>query len=289
MIQTSDILRKVRLLEIRSRRLASQLFTGEYHAAFRGQGMRYREIRDYQPGDDIRFIDWNVSARYGHPFTKVFEEERALQVLFLVDISKSMHAGTVQLKKERAIEIAATLAFSAALNQDQVGAVLFDNQIYKILKPAKGSQQVLLLIRQLLQTESSANHTNYEPAFRAAHQLAGRKGVCFLISDFTGDHLDPGIRAIAKHFDLIGVHIYDPVDQILPEAEILRVQDAEQGQTRLIDTGDAFVRYEYEQDFLRHHEKIKALFRSSGAELVSVRTDDDYIKVLQKFFLKRIR
>ena len=290
MLTTEDILRKVRTLEIKSKRLTNHMFTGEYHSAFKGQGMSYKEVREYQPGDDVRFIDWNVSARYAHPYSKVFEEERELSVFLLIDNSASISCGTqVQRKKDLITELAAVLAFSAANNQDKVGALLFGDKVEKFVAPKKGKQHVLYLVREMLSLDAQSGSTSYAEAFRFFNNAARRKSICFLISDFMGVGFEEAVRVAARKHDVIGIKIYDQLDMKLPDVGLLQVQDAETGEQRLLDTSSKLVRHEYESDFHRHNEHVNDVFRKAGADLLHMRAGEDYVKVLQKFFINRSR
>lgn len=290
MLTTEEILKKVRLLEIKSKRLTNHMFTGEYHSAFKGQGMSYKEVREYQPGDDVRFIDWNVSARYAHPFSKVFEEERELTVFLLVDNSSSMSFGThLQRKKDLVTEIAAVLAFSAVNNQDKVGAILFGQKVEKLIVPKKGKQHTLYIVREMLTKDAAAGATNYTDAFRMFNNFNRRRSICFLISDFLGTGFEEAVRVASGKHDVIGIKIYDALDMKLPEIGLLEVADAETGTKRLLDTSNALVRHEYEQDFHRHNNYVKEVFQKAGADLLHMRAGDDYVKVLQKFFINRSR
>ncbi|MBS4065895.1 MAG: DUF58 domain-containing protein [Chitinophagaceae bacterium] len=290
MLTTEEILKKVRLLEIKSKRLTNHMFTGEYHSAFKGQGMSYKEVREYQPGDDVRFIDWNVSARYAHPFSKVFEEERELTVFLLIDNSASMSFGThLQRKKDLVTEISAVLAFSAVNNQDKVGAILFGDKVEKLVVPKKGKQHTLYIVREMLSRDAMGSRTNYTDAFRMFNNSNRRRSICFLISDFLGTGFEEAVRVAARKHDVIGIKIYDALDMQLPDVGLLEVSDVETGGKRLLDTSSAVVRYEYEQDFHRHNNYVKDVFKKAGADLLHMRAGDDYVKVLQKFFINRSR
>ncbi len=288
MLTTEEILKKVRALEIKSKRLTNHMFTGEYHSAFKGMGMSYKEVREYQPGDDIRFIDWNVSARYAHAYSKVFEEERELSVFLLIDNSASISFGSqVQRKKDLVTEIAALLAFSAINNQDKVGAILFGEKVEKLVVPKKGKQHTLFIVREMLSNDAVSGKTNYTDAFRVFNNTSKRKSICFLISDFLGAGFEDAIRVASRKHDVIGIKIYDQLDMKLPDAGMLQVSDAETGEMRLINTSDKVVRYEYEQDFHRHNNFVKEVFKKAGADLLHISAGEDYVKVLQKFFINR--
>lgn len=290
MLTTEEILKKVHALEIKSKRLTNHMFTGEYHSAFKGQGMSYKEVREYQPGDDVRFIDWNVSARYAHPYSKVFEEERELCLFLLIDNSASMSFGThLQRKKDLVTEIAAVLAFSAVNNQDKVGAILFGEKVEKLVVPKKGKQHTLFIVREMLSRDAVGGKTNYTDAFRMFNNSNRRRSICFLISDFLGTGFEEAVRVAARKHDVIGIKIYDALDMKLPDVGMLQVTDVETGSNRLLDTSNPLVRYEYEQDFHRHNNYVKEIFQKAGADLLHMRAGDDYVKVLQKFFINRSR
>ncbi len=290
MLTTEEILKKVRVLEIKSKRLTNHMFTGEYHSAFKGQGMSYKEVREYQPGDDVRFIDWNVSARYAHPYSKVFEEERELSVFLMIDNSASVSFGThFQRKKDLITEITAVLAFSAVNNNDKVGAILFGDKVKKFIAPKKAKQHTLYIVREMLTNDAVSKQTNYTDAFRMFNNLNRRRSICFLISDFLGNGFEDALRVAAKKHDVIGIKIYDQLDMQLPDIGPLQVVDAETGEQRLIETSNPKVRFEYEKDFHRHNDYVKDVFRKAGADLLHMRAGDDYVKVLQKFFINRSR
>lgn len=266
------------------------MFTGEYHSAFKGQGMSYKEVREYQPGDDIRFIDWNVSARYAHPYSKVFEEEREQMVFLLIDNSASVSFGThLQRKKDLITELAAVLAFSAVNNNDKVGAILFGDKVQRFIAPKKAKQHTLYIVREMLSNDAASKQTNYVDAFRMFNNVCRRKSICFLISDFLGKGYEDALRVACKKHDVIGIKIYDQLDMRLPDAGLLQVVDAETGEQRWIDTSSSLVRFEYEKDFHKHNDHVKDVFRRSGADLLHMRAGDDYVKVLQKFFINRSR
>jgi uncharacterized protein (DUF58 family) len=285
---TEEIIRKVKELEIKSKKLTAHLFTGEYHAAFKGKGMRFREVREYAAGDDVRFIDWNVSARFGHPFTKVFEEERELTVMLLVDTSASNLFGTaVRRKKDLIDELCAVLAFSAINNNDKVGAVFFSDRVERYIAPAKGRQHALLIVRQLLTAPSHGQRTNMGDAIRHLNNAMRQKSIVFIASDFIDDTYSNALKVIGSRHDVIGLRVYDKMDMQLPDAGLLQLQDAESGAVQWVDSSDPVVRYQYQQHFMQQSEQSKGWFRSAGAELLHLRTDDDYVKILQQFFLRR--
>ena len=290
MLTTKEILKKVRELEIKSKKLTSDLFTGEYHSAFKGKGMSFKEVREYAAGDDIRFIDWNVSARFGHPFSKVFEEERELTVMLLVDISASSLFGTINArKKDIATEIAAVLCFSAVNNGDKIGVVFYSDKVEGYIPPKKGRDHALFIVRQLLSKEPKSSGTAASSALRYFNNVTRQKSIAFILSDFLDANYEDALRIASKKHDVIGIKIYDRMDRQLPDAGLIQVQDAETGQTKWVDTSNSFVRYDYEQEFFRVTAYSTQTFKKSGADLLHLRTDEDYVKVLQRFFLSRNR
>lgn len=288
MLTTAEILKKVRALEIRSKKLASDLFTGEYHSAFKGKGMSFKEVREYAAGDDIRFIDWNVSARFGHPYSKVFEEERELTVMLLVDISASSLFGTHQATKRDVItEIGAVLSFSAVNNGDKIGVIFYSDQVEAYIPPKKGRQHALYIVRELLSKEPKGKGTRVASALRYFTNITRQKSIAFILSDFLDAQYEDALRVGSRKHDLIGIKLYDKMDMELPDAGLLRVQDAETGDRRWVDSSSAFVRKKYQEEFFRITAYSTQAFKQAGADLLHVRTDEDYVKVLQRFFLSR--
>jgi uncharacterized protein (DUF58 family) len=288
MLDTTDILKQVRDLEIKSKKITTHLFTGEYHSAFKGKGMSFREVREYAAGDDIRFIDWNVSARFNHPFTKVFEEERELTVMLLIDTSASNLFGTVtKQKKELIVEMAAVLTFSAINNNDKVGVIFFSNKIEKYIPPKKGRQHALFIVRELLTVDATTKGTNLDAAIKYFNNSVKQKSIAFILSDFLTNDYDKDLKVIGNKHDVIGLRVYDKMDMQLPQAGILQVQQAETGQTKWIDSSNALVRYNYQQHFLNKSEQCKQIFKKANADLLHIRTDNDYVKILQQFFVNR--
>jgi uncharacterized protein (DUF58 family) len=290
MLTTAEILKKVRQLEIKSKKLTSNLFTGEYHSAFKGKGMSFKEVREYAPGDDIRFIDWNVSARFGHPFSKIFEEERELTVMLLIDVSASSLFGTVHARKKDIItEIAAVLAFSAVNNHDKIGVIFYSNDVELFIPPKKSRQHALYIVRELLTVESSEKGTRLEKALKRFTNLTRQKSIAFILSDFLDVNYEDALRVAGSKHDVIGIKIYDRMDMQLPDAGLLLVQDAETGKTKWVDSGSSSVRRRYQQEFFRVTEYSKNVFTKAGCDLMHVRTDEDYVRVLQRFFASRNR
>ncbi len=289
-VSIADILKKVKELEIRSKKLTANLFTGEYHTAFKGRGMSFKEVREYSAGDDVRFMDWNVSARMGAPFSKLFEEERELTMMLLVDISASSLFGTVhQRKKDIITEVCAVLAFSAINNNDKVGVIFFSDKIEFYIPPKKGRQHVLYIVRELLTMRPANRGTNLNEAVRFFNNAVKQKSIAFILSDFMVENYDDPLRVAGNRHDVIGIKVYDKMDMDLPEVGMMMIEDAETGEKQWVDTNDKMVQYNYHQQFVANEEACKLSFLKSGADLLYLRTDEDYVKVLQKFFLKRMK
>jgi hypothetical protein len=306
MLTTAEILKKVRELDIKSKRLTRHLFTGEYHSAFKGRGMSFREVREYAAGDDIRFIDWNVSARFNHPFSKLFEEERELTVMLLVDVSASSLFGTTHARKKDLItEVCAVLAFSAVNNNDKVGAVFFSDRVEAYIPPKKGREHVLYIVRQLLTIEPKQKGTSLSEAIRFFNHSARQKAIVFLLSDFldgnggTGNtasakgrpetNFEDALKVAGKKHDMIGIKVYDKMDMELPRIGMTEVEDSETGGRQWVDTNDYLVRTNYQQYFFNQTEQCKSIFQKAGCDLLHLRTDEDYVKILQRFFVGRHR
>ncbi len=288
MLTTAEILKKVRTLEIKSKKLTTDLFTGEYHSAFKGRGMSFKEVREYSAGDDIRFIDWNVSARFGHPFSKVFEEERELTVMLLVDVSASSLFGTIiASKKDIATEIAAVIAFSAVNNNDKIGVIFYSDKIERYIPPKKGKQHALFIVRELLSVQSGQKKTQLNTALRFFNNTTRQKSIAFILSDFIDTGYQDALRVAGNKHDIIGIKIYDKMDRNLPRLGLLRVEDAETGEQKWVDSESKLVRYEYEKEFFRITDYSNEVFRKAGCDLLHVRTDEDYVKILQRFFISR--
>jgi uncharacterized protein (DUF58 family) len=288
MLTTQEILKKVKDLEIKSKKITTHLFTGEYHSAFKGKGMHFREVREYIAGDDVRFIDWNVSARFSHTFTKVFEEERELTLMLLIDISASNYFGTLVAQKKDIInEMAAVIAFSAITNNDKVGAIFFSDKVEKFIPAKKGRQHVLYIVRELLAFEAKSTATDLNEAIRYFNNNIKQKSIAFILSDFLDTEYENDLKVIGKKHDVIGLKVYDKMDMQLPDVGLLQLQDAETGKTLWIDSSNPVVRMNYQQHFLEGSEKVKRTFRKAGSDLLHVRTDDDYVKILQQFFINR--
>ncbi len=283
-----QILQKVKQIEIRTRGLVNDLFGGEYHSIFKGRGMTFSEVREYQPGDDIRLIDWNVTARTGSPFIKVFEEERELTVYLLVDISASGEFGSgQQLKREIGAEIAAVLGFSAIKNNDKVGLILFSDKIEKYVVPKKGKTHVLRVIRELLYTEPEQSGTSLKNALDYLLKVAKRKSVVFIISDFLDQNYWPSLKVVNRKHDLIGIQLYDPAETDIPDMGLAKVEDPETGESFWVDTSSKEARNRLRKDIQNRHEKFKKETRKIGFDLIPVATNQDFVEPLMSFFKKR--
>lgn len=288
-VDTSELLKKVRKIEIKTRGLSNNIFAGEYHTAFKGRGMQFAEVREYQPGDDVRSIDWNVTARYSKPFIKVFEEEREMTLMLLVDVSGSDDFGTaVQTKREYLTEVAATIAFSAANNNDKIGVIFFSDKIEKYIPPQKGKKHILYIIRELLSFEPTSRKTNIDFALKYFTNMVKKRCSAFLISDFIddSDYSDSLLIASKKH-DMAALQIYDPREKVLPNAGLIKMKDAETNEDMWVDTSDATTRRVYEAYVKEKDELLAQSFAKSGVDYISIATTDDYVKSLMKLFKQR--
>lgn len=287
-LDTAELIKKVRKIEIRTKGLVNQIFSGEYHSVFKGRGMTFSEVREYQFGDDIRTIDWNVSARFNHPFVKIFEEERELTVMLVVDMSGSGEFGTVhQLKKDIAAELCAVVAFSALQNNDKVGVIFFTNTVEKLIPPKKGRSHILRIIREVLDFEPRNRGTNIAEGLRYLTSAIKKRSIAFVISDFLGEGYDDAVKIAARKHDLIGVHLFDPRETELPSSGLLRLRDAESGEALWVDADDARVRNAYAAWWKQREEGRKKLFRRSGVDSIDIRIDRSYINPLMSFFRGR--
>jgi uncharacterized protein (DUF58 family) len=287
-METSELLKKVRKIEIKTRGLSRHLFSGEYHSAFKGRGMSFSEVRDYQYGDDVRNIDWNVTARTGTPHVKIFEEERELTVMLLIDMSPSSFFGTInQLKNEIITEICAVLAFSAINNNDKVGVAFFANEVELFIPPKKGKQHILRIIRELINFEPKGKGTEIGATLEYFNNLVKKRSICFIISDFLSMEYEQALRVAARRHDVIGVNIIDPREENLPDVGLIRAQDAESGAIRWIDTSSQRLREEYARWHQNHLDYFTQTFRKSGASVVNIRTNESYVDALHQFFQQR--
>lgn len=284
------MLKKVRKIEIKTKGLTKHIFSGEYHSAFKGRGMSFSEVRSYQYGDDVRNIDWNVTARTGEPFVKVFEEERELTVMLLVDLSRSAFFGTVeQMKNELLTEICAVLAFSAITNNDKVGVFLFSDRIEKFIPPKKGRQHILRIIRELIDIEPVGKGTDIGGALQYFNNVIKKRSICFVLSDFMTKGYEDALRIAKRRHDIVGIQMTDPREAEIPNIGLIRALDGETGEMRWIDTSSRRVREHYVNWFKENTQYFKTTFLRSGADAVSIRTDEPYVNALMKFFQKRSR
>ena len=283
-----QILQKVKRIEIRTRGLVNNLFGGEYHSVFKGRGMTFSEVREYQPGDDIRLIDWNVTARTGSPFIKIFEEERELTVYLLVDISASGEFGSgQQLKREIGAEIAAVLGFSAIKNNDKVGLILFSDKIEKYVVPKKGKSHVLRVVRELLYTVPERTGTSLKNALDYLSKVAKRKSVVFIISDFLDQEYWSSLKVVNRKHDVIGIHLYDPAETNMPDMGLAKVEDPETGESFWVDTSSKDAQDRLRKEIQTRQEKFKKDAQKIGFDMIPIATDQDYVEPLMSFFRMR--
>lgn len=288
-METSDLLKRVRQIEIKTRGLSNNIFAGQYHSAFKGKGMSFSEVREYQYGDDVRDIDWNVTARYNKPFVKVFEEERELTVMLLIDVSNSLDFGTVkQLKKDMVTEIAATLAFSAIQNNDKIGVIFFSDRIEKFIPPKKGRKHILYIIRELLDFKPESKRTDIKIAVEYLTNVIKKRCTTFMISDFIDENDFRNALTIAnrKH-DIVAIQVYDRRMAELPDVGLMKVRDAETGHEQWIDTSSRALRRAHNDWWIQRQGVLNEIFTKSNVDSVSIRTDQDYVKSLLNLFAKR--
>ena len=288
-METSDLLKRVRQIEIKTRGLSNNIFAGQYHSAFKGKGMSFSEVREYQYGDDVRDIDWNVTARYNKPFVKVFEEERELTVMLLIDVSNSLDFGTVkQLKKDMVTEIAATLAFSAIQNNDKIGVIFFSDRIEKFIPPKKGRKHILYIIRELLDFKPESKRTDIKTAVEYLTNVIKKRCTTFMISDFIDENDFRNALTIAnrKH-DIVDIQVYDRRMAELPDVGLMKVRDAETGHEQWIDTSSRALRRAHNDWWILRQGVLNETFTKSNVDSVSIRTDQDYVKSLLNLFAKR--
>lgn len=285
-----EILKKVKRIEITTRGMVNDVFSGEYHSVFKGRGMEFSEVREYQMGDDIRLIDWNVTARMGHPYVKIYEEERELTVMLLVDVSSSGNFGTYErMKGEIAIEICALLAFSAIKNNDKVGLMIFTDTIEKFIPPKKGKSHVLRVLRELLYHRPQGTQTNIAHALEYLNRVIKRRCVAFLVSDFINTGYEKALQIANRRHDVVSITITDPRELELPDVGFIELEDAETGEVVLVDTSYAEVRHSYARRSLDDIQYRDKLFRSISVDHIDIRTDQSYIEPLIRFFRMRAR
>lgn len=287
-MDTKELLKKVRKIEIKTRRLSDHVFGGEYHSTFKGRGMTFSEVRQYQFGDDVRSIDWNVTARYNEPFVKVFEEERELTLMLMVDISGSELFGTdTQFKNEIITEIAATLAFSAMQNNDKIGLILFSDEIELFIPPKKGKSHVLLIIRELIEFHPRSKHTDIAQALKYLSNVMKKKAIVFVLSDFITEGYRDTLRIVSKKHDVTGIRVYDRREEEIPNLGMVQMQDEETGELLLVNTGSKSVRRNYQNFYKEYVDEFNDAFKKSGAGVLSCRVDESYVKKLLGYFKRR--
>ena len=285
-MDTQELLKRLRRIEIKSSRLSEDVFSGAYRSAFKGRGMSFSEVREYQPGDDVRDIDWNVTARYARPYVKVYEEERELTMILLVDISRSEHFGTVGMtKRQRVAEIAGTLAFSTIKNNDNVGVIFYSDRVEKYIPPSKGHKHVLTILSEILSIEPEGSGTDISVALRFAHNVQRKSCTLFLLSDFIdGSDYAKTLAVVRNKHDLLAMQVYDPHEAELPMVGLLRVMDAETGEVRMIDSSSKSVRKQYRDYWQELTVKLRETFSKYNIGYASVSTSEDYVPRLQRLF-----
>jgi uncharacterized protein (DUF58 family) len=287
-VETKDLLKKVRKIEIKTRRLTNNIFGGEYHSAFKGRGMTFSEVRNYQFGDDVRTIDWNVTARYNEPFVKVFEEERELTLMLLVDVSGSEFFGTDNvLKKNIVTEISATLAFSALQNNDKVGLILFSDEVELYIPPSKGKTHVLRIIRELIEFKPKSKKTDISEALQFLIGVIKKKSIAFILSDFISENYEKTLKICAKKHDLTGIRIFDKMEESIPNMGIISMFDQETEEVKMIDTSSHSLRKKYELFNKVNSKRFNQVFSKHGAGTLNCRTDESYVKKLLSYFKTR--
>ena len=287
-MDTKELLKKVRKIEIKTRRLSDHIFGGEYHSTFKGRGMTFSEVRQYQFGDDVRSIDWNVTARYNEPYVKVFEEERELTMMLMVDVSGSEMFGTTnQFKKDIITEISATLAFSALQNNDKAGLILFSDEVELFIPPKKGKTHVLRIIRELLEFRPKSNKTNIAEALKFLSSVMKKKAIVFVLSDFIAEDYEKTLKISGSKHDLTGIRIFDEREEIIPNLGMVQMKDAETGRLRLINTQSKSVRVAYGDYYRQRVAYFKETFTKSGCGVLSCRVDESYVKKLLGYFKRR--
>jgi uncharacterized protein (DUF58 family) len=287
-VETSELLKKVRKIEIKTRGLSKNIFAGEYHSAFKGRGMTFAEVREYQYGDEIRSIDWNVTARFGRPYIKVFEEERELTVVLLIDVSGSREFGTVtQLKKDIFTEVAATLAFSTIQNNDKIGVIFFSDKIEKFIPPKKGKKHVLQIIRELIDFQPESHKTDIAGALRYFTNAIKKSSTAFIISDFIDKNFERDLTIANRKHDIVALQVYDIRETELPNVGLVKLKDAESGERIWVDTSDKRLRTTYKHAWGEGQLALQKSFTKSGVDLVTMSTSEDYVRVLMKLFKMR--
>jgi uncharacterized protein (DUF58 family) len=287
-VEAIELLKKVRRIEIKTRGLTRHIFAGEYHSAFKGRGIAFSEVREYQYGDDIRSIDWNVTARFNHPYVKVYEEERELTVMLLIDVSGSGNFGTtVSFKRDIMTEVAAVLSFSAIYNNDKIGVIFFTDSVEKFIPPQKGRKHILRIIRELLDFRPESNKTNLSEPLRFLTNAIKKRCTAFIISDFIAPEFEEALRIAANKHDVVALKVSDPLEKALPDVGLLKIVDSETGEEKWIDTSSKYLRTSYGNWWNSHIEVVKNRFKRCGVDFTELSTSDDYVKPLIKLFESR--
>lgn len=287
-METKELIKKVRKIEIKTKHLSNQIFSGEYHTAFKGKGMAFSEVREYAVGDEIRTIDWNVTARFNEPYVKMFEEERQLTVMLIVDISASGMFGTKnQLKRETITELCAVLAFSAVSNNDQIGLILFSDKIEKFIPPKKGKSHILQIIRELINFEPVGTSTNIGVSLKYFTQMIKKKSIAFILSDFMDQNFEDALKIASRKHDVVALKVRDQAENELPKIGVAKLIDLETGEARWVNTSSKRVRDKYKVLTQENDERIRQIFRKSKTDFTEIYTDQDYIKPLMNLFNKR--
>ncbi len=287
-LETTDIIKRVRQIEIKTRGLSRQIFSGQYHSAFKGKGMAFSEVREYQYGDDIRSIDWNVTARFNHPFIKIFDEERELTVMLLIDMSGSNEFGTVgRFKEELMTEIAAVLAFSAIQNNDKVGVIFFSDRIEKFIPPKKGTTHILRIIRELIDFKPQSQKTNITEALKFLNNALKKRSIAFLLSDFLDTNFEEALRISARKHDLVALRIYDQREKELPDIGMAYLVSKETGNPLWVDTSSRKVREDYQTWWQNNEIQTVTIFKKAGVDAAHISTNQDYVKAITYLFKTR--
>ena len=290
MVDAKEIVKRIRKIEIKTKGLSKHLFSGDYHSAFKGRGMAFSEVRGYTYGDDVRNIDWNVTARTGDTHIKIFEEERELTVMLLVDVSPSSFFGTrSHFKSDISAEISGVLSFSAISNQDKVGAILFSDRIEQYIPPKKGKSHILRILREIIYSEPEGTATDLSKALEYLNNVQKKRSIVFVLSDFITEGYETALRLSAKKHDVIGLHIYDRAEYQMPDVGLIKVVDQESGLKKLIDSSSPRVRRDYERFFAEKKRNFQQNFKKLGLDTLELQVKDDYVKVLKEFFRKRIK
>ncbi len=287
-MEAIELIKKVRRIEIKTRGLSRHIFAGEYHSAFKGRGIAFSEVREYQYGDDIRSIDWNVTARFNHPYVKIFEEERELTVMLLIDVSGSGSFGTaLNFKRDIMTEVAAVLSFSAIFNNDKIGVIFFTDKVEKFIPPQKGKKHILRIIRELLDFKSESKKTNLDESLRFLTNAIKKRCTAFIISDFIVPDFEESLRIASSKHDIVALNVFDPVEKSIPDIGLVKISDSESGEEKWIDTSSRTVRKAYEQWWNDHIFLIKNIFKRCGVDSTDLNTGEDYVKPLIKLFKNR--